>query len=382
MSDVVAAELLEITREAFRQRLTRARRDLASFMNDKCGLVNSANPCRCAKKTRGFIAAGHVDAANLLFARERAGAGARRRTEDVRHHPHARRAVRERLPRTSVPRAAGSGRDAAPSARESGAQEGGGPVSAKGGNMRSQLMLAGRRALVTGGTKGIGAAVAAELRAAGATVLTTARSARDGDADDLFVAADASTVEGCATIVEAVRDRLGGIDVIVHVVGGSPRPRAASPCSTRRVAARARPQPVRRRPPRSRAAAGDDRAGRRRDHPRHLDPEPDAAPRSHDRLRRREGRALDVQQVAAKEVGPKGVRVIRVSPGWVETEAARRPGERLAAKSGTDYEGAKQGLMDAIGGIPMGRPAKPKEIADLMHSWPRRAPAGSPGRST
>ena len=71
VSDVVAAELLEITREAFRQRLTRARRDLASFMNDKCGLVNPANPCRCAKKTRGFIAAGHVDAANLLFARER-----------------------------------------------------------------------------------------------------------------------------------------------------------------------------------------------------------------------------------------------------------------------------------------------------------------------
>ena len=38
----------------------------------------------------------------------------------------------------------------------------------------------------------------------------------------------------------------------------------------------------------------------------------------------------------------------------------------LAAKSGTDYDGAKQALMNAIGGIPMGRPAKPKEIADLV----------------
>jgi NAD(P)-dependent dehydrogenase (short-subunit alcohol dehydrogenase family) len=76
--------------------------------------------------------------------------------------------------------------------------------------MQSQQMLAGQRALVTGGTKGIGAAVAAELRAAGATVLTTARSARDGDADDLFVAADAATAEGCATIVEAVRDGSAG----------------------------------------------------------------------------------------------------------------------------------------------------------------------------
>jgi RNA polymerase sigma factor (sigma-70 family) len=71
VADTVAAELLEISRENFRQRLARARRDLHNFMNDKCGLVNRANPCRCAKKTRGFIQAGHVDPDNLLFARER-----------------------------------------------------------------------------------------------------------------------------------------------------------------------------------------------------------------------------------------------------------------------------------------------------------------------
>jgi len=71
VSDTVAAEVLEITSENFRQRLARARRDLRNFMNDKCGLVNQANPCRCAKKTRGFIEAGHVDPKNLLFVRER-----------------------------------------------------------------------------------------------------------------------------------------------------------------------------------------------------------------------------------------------------------------------------------------------------------------------
>jgi RNA polymerase sigma factor (sigma-70 family) len=71
VSDTVAAEALEISPENFRQRLTRARRDLRNFMNDKCGLVNQANPCRCAKKTRGFIQAGHVDPENLLFVRER-----------------------------------------------------------------------------------------------------------------------------------------------------------------------------------------------------------------------------------------------------------------------------------------------------------------------
>jgi RNA polymerase sigma factor (sigma-70 family) len=71
VSDAVAAEVLEITPDNFRQRLARARRDLRNFMNDKCGLVNPANSCRCAKKTRGFIQAGHVDPENLLFVRER-----------------------------------------------------------------------------------------------------------------------------------------------------------------------------------------------------------------------------------------------------------------------------------------------------------------------
>src|SRR6266536_4870188 len=71
VTDLVGAELLEISRENFRQKLARARRDLHNFLHDKCGLVNRANPCRCAKKTRGFIQAGYVDPANLLFARAR-----------------------------------------------------------------------------------------------------------------------------------------------------------------------------------------------------------------------------------------------------------------------------------------------------------------------
>ena len=68
VTDAVGAELLEVSRDAFRQRLSRARRDLHQFMDRKCGLVNAANPCRCARKTRAFIDAGFVDPANLLFA--------------------------------------------------------------------------------------------------------------------------------------------------------------------------------------------------------------------------------------------------------------------------------------------------------------------------
>jgi len=83
VADSVGAELLEVTSENFRQKLSRARRDLHNFMNDKCGLVNKANPCRCAKKTRAFMKAGYVDPQNRLFARSREG-GPRSRGEGLR----------------------------------------------------------------------------------------------------------------------------------------------------------------------------------------------------------------------------------------------------------------------------------------------------------
>ena len=83
----------------------------------------------------------------------------------------------------------------------------------------------GERVLVTGGSKGIGQAVVARLGEGGATVLATARTQpRDLADTSLFVAADITTAEGCAAVADAVRARLGGIDIIVHVVGGSSAP--------------------------------------------------------------------------------------------------------------------------------------------------------------
>jgi len=57
---------------------------------------------------------------------------------------------------------------------------------------------------------------------------------------------------------------------------------------------------------------------------------------------------------------------VRVSPGWVETEAPVGLAQRLADQAGTDCEGGKQIIMRALGGIPLGRRAKPTEVADLI----------------
>jgi len=63
----LGAEILGITTGNFRIRLMRARQDLYNWMNERCGLVNKSNPCRCAKKTRAYIEAGYVDPNNLKF---------------------------------------------------------------------------------------------------------------------------------------------------------------------------------------------------------------------------------------------------------------------------------------------------------------------------
>ena len=70
VSDRLGAELLDLSRDNFRQKLSRARRDLQSFAQNKCGLINPANSCRCTRKTKAFIEAGYVNPQNLLFVRE------------------------------------------------------------------------------------------------------------------------------------------------------------------------------------------------------------------------------------------------------------------------------------------------------------------------
>jgi NAD(P)-dependent dehydrogenase (short-subunit alcohol dehydrogenase family) len=83
----------------------------------------------------------------------------------------------------------------------------------------------GKRALVTGGTRGMGEAIVHRLKSAGATVVATTRSTPpDLSEPELFVAADLSTAEGAETVVRVVRERLGGVDILVNNVGGSSAP--------------------------------------------------------------------------------------------------------------------------------------------------------------
>jgi short chain dehydrogenase len=80
--------------------------------------------------------------------------------------------------------------------------------------------LAGRRALVTGGSKGTGAAIAGRLTEAGATVMTVARTMPGGYPDPgLFVAADISTPGGVQQVIDRVAERFGVLDILVHTVG-------------------------------------------------------------------------------------------------------------------------------------------------------------------
>ncbi len=234
--------------------------------------------------------------------------------------------------------------------------------------MGFDLDLAGRRALVTGGTKGVGAAVVRTLLDAGATVLATARSFPDPAPEGAgYVAADLTTAAGCAVAVRAVAERLGGVDILVNVLGGSSAPGGGF------------------------AALDDDSWKRELDLnlmpavrlDRALLPAMIAQgsgvivhvtsiqhvlplPESTTAYAAAKAALSTYSKSLSKEVAPKGIRVVRVSPGWVETEAAVALAERLAAQAGTDHEGGRQIIMKALGGIPLGRPAKPREVADLV----------------
>lgn len=233
--------------------------------------------------------------------------------------------------------------------------------------MSEFLTLKGKRALVTGGTEGTGAATVRLFQELGAKVLTTARTRPQSLSAEFFVAADLTTDEGCAKVVQAARQRLGGVDIIVHMLGGSSAPGGGFAALTDiewhkamslnlfpavRLDRQLVPGMI---------AQGSGVVIHITSIQRLL-----PLPESTTAYAAAKAALSTYSKSLSKELSPKGVRVVRVSPGWIETDASIRLAERLAEAAGTDYEGGKKIIMDSLGGIPMGRPSKPIEIANLI----------------
>ena len=234
--------------------------------------------------------------------------------------------------------------------------------------MSFDLQLADRRALVTGGTKGIGAAVVETLRDAGAQVVAAARSVPARPAEGVrYFTADLSTAEGARGVAESVLKHLGGIDIVVHVLGGSSAPGGGFAALDDTEWSKELNQNLM-------PAVRIDRAllplmiAQHFGVIIHVTSIQRVLPLPESTIAYAAAKAAlsTYSKALSKEVTPKGIRVVRISPGWIETEAAVALAERLAAQAGTDYEGGKQIIMKGLGGIPLGRPAKPEEVADLI----------------
>jgi NAD(P)-dependent dehydrogenase (short-subunit alcohol dehydrogenase family) len=228
--------------------------------------------------------------------------------------------------------------------------------------------LAGKIALVTGGTKGAGSAIARRLQQAGATVIITARNKPEHNDQDLhFIPADLSQPDGTDKIVREVLEAFGRLDILINNLGGSDTPGGGFAVLT-----------------------NEDWASSIRTNL--------LAPVSLDKgflpqmLKRGNGVIIHIASIQgklplydstlpyaaakaglinyskglSKEVAPKGVRVLTVSPGWIMTDSSVRMMERISRSSNITIDEATRSVMDALGGIPMGRPAEPEEVAELV----------------
>jgi NAD(P)-dependent dehydrogenase (short-subunit alcohol dehydrogenase family) len=234
--------------------------------------------------------------------------------------------------------------------------------------MSFDLELNGRIALVTGGTKGLGAAVVESLHGAGVHVIAVARSVpKDALEGISYIEGDLLTAAGCSALVNTVLDKFGGVDIVVNVLGGSNAPSGGFAALDEQEWENALSQNLL-------SAVRIDRGllpsmiTKGSGVIVHVTSIQNKLPLPESTTAYAPAKAAlsTYSKSLSKEVAPKGVRVVRVSPGWIETEASVRLAERLADHAGTDYEGGKKIIMEALGGIPLGRPAQPSEVADLI----------------
>jgi NAD(P)-dependent dehydrogenase (short-subunit alcohol dehydrogenase family) len=227
--------------------------------------------------------------------------------------------------------------------------------------------LTNKRALVSGGTRGIGAAIAARLKRAGANVTATGRRAPDHLAADHFIAANVATVEGTDTVIKRIADN-GGVDIIVHVAGGG----ASAPSGG---FAKLTPELWHQTlelnllgavrldrgliPAMIDAGAGAivHIASIQRKMPLHDATLAYAAAKA----------ALTTYSKGlANELAHHGIRVNTVSPGFVQSGGAERLIASISQGHHLDRPAALQHIMHSLGGIPLGRPTQPEEVAELV----------------
>lgn len=229
------------------------------------------------------------------------------------------------------------------------------------------LDLRGKRALITSGTRGAGAATVSLFQELGAQVLTTARTRPDAFPKPLFVEADLTGPQGCSALAAAVTERLGGVDIVVHMLGGSSAPAGGFEALSDEVWTRELDlnlMPAVRLDRELVPAMVENGSGVvihvtsiQREMP---------LPEATTAYAAAKAALSTYSKSLSKQVSPQGVRVVRVSPGWIETEASIDLATRLAAEHGGDIETGKKMIMDSLGGIPIGRPAKPEEVANLI----------------
>src|ERR1700756_1506154 len=207
--------------------------------------------------------------------------------------------------------------------------------------------FSGKRALVTGGTKGMGEAIVRRLSQAGATVITTARTKPDEpESPELFIQSDISTRQGVEKVVKEVIARLGGVDILINNGGGSSAPSGgvlalsdedwqqtfnANLFAVVRLDRALLPKML------------EQKSGVII----HISSIQSSLPLYDATLAYAAAKAAltNYSKGLSNEVAPKGVRVIAVAPGFIETTAATGLIERLAANAGTDFDTATQGRV-------------------------------------
>ena len=227
--------------------------------------------------------------------------------------------------------------------------------------------FAGKRVLVSGGTKGLGRATVDRFLAGGARVITSARSAVEPIKGSEFIEADLTTAEGGQALATAALERFGGVDVLVHVLGGSTTPGGGfvaltddywlselnlNLLATVRLDRLLIPQMI-------------ERGSGAVVHVTSIQsvlPLPDAttAYASAKAALRTYSKSL------SKELGPKSVRVNTVSPGWIMTEGTDLFLKRIQDANGGTLEDARQLVLNGLGGISIGRGAEPYEVAEAI----------------